>query len=355
VTHADDWSQRFQQLTADAGRLYSRSLRRYNDLLARVAKGDLRPEDVQRQFRDYLQEQGATATRDMVELSVALLAGLLHAEARYRDALLDGLLPPEPGTPPPPEPTSADVATWFQALSAYASEQSARSMARYQRLIDAVASGQIPASLVQEHGRRFLEQQAPHLLGDVMTLGLDFTQRLQASSATLADGLYDRVLGSDSEEAGADDREPPVCLDLRGRLGETASATFVVENTRSAPADVSCSVSAFGPRGGGSRFQPPLEMSPARFTLAPAAQQDVQVRLPLDPARFEPGSDYVATLVVSGASGRDIVVQLMARAEPVASEERQLSATVRSAAAGAQPRQRTAAARRPTRAKRKRA
>jgi hypothetical protein len=314
VTQPADWGLRFQELAADAGQMYARTLRRYNDLLARVSRGELHPDEIQRQFRDYFQEQATTSTRELVELSVGLLAGLLHVEARYRDGLLDGLLPPQGPPPPPPSPEHIDLTNWFQTLATYAAEQSARSIARQQQLIDRVASGEIPPTAVQEQGRRFLEQQSPAFLADVMALGLSFVGRLQRSSSALADGLYDRVLGPEGTAAARP--EPPICVDLRGPSGSAPSAGIVVENTKLQPADVACRVSAFAPRSGGERFDGGLEIMPARFALAPREQRDVDIRLPLEPGRFATGIDYVATLSIAGAGDRELIVQLIARAEP---------------------------------------
>lgn len=313
MTQPAEWGLRFQELAADAGQMYARVLRRYDHLLDRVARGELQPAEVQKQFQDYLQEQAATSTRELVELSVGLLAGLLYAEAKYREALLDGLLPPDAPLPPPPSPSSIDITNWFQTLATYAREQSARGMSRYQMLVERVASGEIPPSRVQDEGRRFLEQHAPELLSEVMNLGLTFVGQLQRSSTTFAEGMYDRVLGPDTESSPAP--EPPICIDLRGPAGSALSAAIVVENTRLDSAEVVCRGSDFAPRAGGRPFRSGLEVVPARFTLAPGEQRDVALRLPLDPALFAPGADYVATLRISGAGEHERIVQLIARAE----------------------------------------
>lgn len=312
MSQPEEWGARFQALAGDAGRVAARSLRRYQDLLGRVARRELQPEEIQRQFQAYLQEQGTSSTRELVELSVGLLSGLLFAEAKSREALLDGLLPPEAPLPPPPEPAGADLMEWFQSLSTYATEQGGRAITRHQSLVNAVAKGEIPAARVQEQGRHFLEQHAPVLLDEVMQLGLNFVGRLQQSSATLTDGLYDSVLGPDRD---ASSPEPPVCVDLRGPAGSVASATFLIENTRSEPASVVCRASEFAARAFGRRFRAPLEIDPAQCTLAPGEHRDICLRLPLDPATFAPGADYVATLQISGAGERDLIVQLLARAE----------------------------------------
>jgi hypothetical protein len=325
VSQPADWGARFQELATDAGQTYARTLRRYQELLERVARHELAPEDVQRQFREYLQEFAPASTRQLVELSVGLLAGLLYVEARYRDALLDGLVSPADPPPPPPSPSSIDVTNWFQALATYSAQQSARSMARHQQLVDRVASGEVLADRVREQGRHFVEQHAPEFLGDVMNLGLTFVGGLQQSSAALADGLYDRVLGSEPVPP----LDPPICVDLRGGSGVTASACIVVENTRLEPADVRCRVSDFGRRSGGDRFPAPLVIEPSRFRLAPGEQRDVDLKLALDPVNFAVETDYVATLLISGAGDHDLVVQLIARVEP-ASQEGKTAATAAS-------------------------
>jgi hypothetical protein len=309
-----DWGLRFQELAAEAGQMSVRVLRRYQELLNRVARGELQPEQIQKQFRDYLQEQATSSTRELVELSVGLLAGLLYVEARYREALLDGLLPSDAPIPPPPSSSNVDLTNWFQALAAYATEQSARGMSRYQKLVEQVAAGEISPSEVQEQGRRFLEQHAPEFLGEVMNLGLTFVGRLQQSSSSFAEGLYDRVLGPDADRSGAP--EPPICVELRGPTGSVVSACIVVENTRLDAADVVCRASEFAARAGGRRFRSALDIVPSQFTLAPGEQRDVTLRLALDPSVFAPGADYVATLRISGAGERELIVQLIARAEP---------------------------------------
>jgi hypothetical protein len=313
VTQPADWGLRFQELAADAGQMYARVLRRYDELLERVARRELQPEEIQKQFREYLQEQTATSTRELVELSVGLLAGLLHVEGKYREALLDGLIPPDGPLPPPPSPSEIDLANWFQTLATYATEQSARGMKRHQMLVERVATGEISPSKVQDQGRRFLEQHAPQFLGEVMNLGLTFVDRLQRSSTSFAEGLYDRVLGPDT--AASPPPEPPLLVDLCGPAGSTVSAEIVVENSRPESADVLCRASGFAPRAGGAPFASGLEVTPGRFTLAPREQRDVTIRLPLEPSLFMPGADYVALVRISGAGEQEMLVQLMARAE----------------------------------------
>ncbi len=311
TTQSDAWSRRFAELSADAGRTYGRSLRRYNELLQRVASGALEPERVQSEFRAYLQEESPTSTRALVEASVGLLAGLLHVEAMHRESLLDGLLPPDGPVPPPPDPSSVDVTTWFQALSKYASEQSARGIARHQRLVERIGAGEITAKQVQEHSQRYLDAQAPKFIDEVVTLGMTFASRMQESSTSLADGLYDRLLGPDPETLAP--RAPPLIVDLRGASGSSVTAEIVIENSRAEAATVACHLSDFISREHAAVAIG--DVVPSRFTLAAGESRDVVVTVPLDEARFAPNVDYFALLRVAGAGEHEMVVQLIARAE----------------------------------------
>lgn len=309
----EDWARRYAELTADAGRSYDRVLRRYNELLARVASGELTPESVQNDFRLYFQEQSTSSTRELVEASVGLLAGLLYVEAKYRETMLDGLLPPDGPIPPPPSPSSIDVTNWFQALARYGAEQSSRAIARQQRLVERIASGELSAETINEHGRRYLAVHAPRFVGDVVELGLKFARDMQRSSAGLAEGLYDRVLGPEPVASGAPDSA--LIVDLRGESGSVVGAEIEVENARAVGADVRCSLSEFVSRASGETIVAG-DVTPARFTLAPGETRDVAVRLSLDRTAFKPGTDYFGVLRVAGAGEREMIVQLIAHADP---------------------------------------
>lgn len=306
-----DWTRRFLELAADAGRGYDRVLRRYNELLTRVADGELSPENVQSEFRTYLQEQSASSTRELIEASVGLLAGLVYIEARHREAMLDDLLPHEGIVPPPPSPSSVDVANWFETLSKYASEQSARAIARQQRLMERISSGEISVDRINDQSKRYLAESAPHFMNDVVELGMQFAGRMQRSSTTFAEGLYDRILGAETSMRA----EVAPILDLRGASGDGVTAALVVENTRLVPADVICSMSDFVSRSTGETVSAG-DVFPSRFALAPGEARDVSVHLSLSPESFAPATDYFGMLRIAGAGERETIVQLIAHATP---------------------------------------
>lgn len=301
-------------MTADAGRSYDRVLRRHRELLSRVADGTLDPEVVQRGFQAYLQQQSTGSTRELVEASVGLLTGLLYTEAKYREAMLDGLLPPDEPIPPPPSPASIDVTNWFQTLANYGSVQSARSVARQQRLVERIASGELSVAQLDRHGRAYVTNQAPKFVAEMVELGLAFARQMQRSSTALAEGLYDDVLGADADGAGGADAA--LVMDLEGVAGATVVSHIEVENSRDTPADIVCTLSPFVSRDTGRGVVAGV-IEPARCVLPAGTSREIAVRVVLDPAVFAPATDYFAMLRVAGAGDREMIVQLIVRAVSV--------------------------------------
>ena len=108
--------------------------------------------------------------------------------------------------PPPPDPVRRRSRQLVpDAIDVRGRAEHARGAA-LPGLVELVAAGQVPAARVQEEGRRFAEQRSRQFLNEVMDLGLTFVGRLQRSSTTFAEGLYDRILGPDEE---AVPRRPP--------------------------------------------------------------------------------------------------------------------------------------------------
>ncbi len=300
-------------MSADAGRNYDRVLRRHRELLDRVANRTLDPDAVQRGFQAYLQQQAAASTRELVEASVGLLTGLLYIEARYREAMLDGLLPAEDPIPPPPSPVSVDLSNWFQMLASYGAVQSARTVARQQKLVERIASGEVSVAQLDQRGRTYVSAHAPKFVADVVELGLAFARQMQRSSAALADGLYDGVLGVDPDDMSAD---AALVMELQGASGATVEARVEVENSRDTVAEITCALLPFVSRATGAGVAAGV-VEPMRFVLAPQTSRELVVHVTLDPAVFSPGTDYFGMLRVSGAGDREMLVQLVVRAADV--------------------------------------
>ena len=311
MTQPEEWTRRYLDMTADAGRSYDRVLRRHRELLDRVADRTLDPDVVQQGFQQYLQQQAAASTRELVEASVGLLAGLLYTEARYREAMLDGLLPADDPIPPPPRPESVDLSNWFQTLASYGAVQSRRGVARQQKLVERIAAGELTVAQLDQHGRAYVNTQAPKFVAEVVELGLAFARQMQRSSAAMAEGLYDGVLGIDSDSAAAD---AALVMELQGVVGQTVESRIEVENSREKPAEIVCVLSPFVSRATGTGVVAGV-VEPMRCVLASQTSREIAVRVTLDAAVFSPGTDYFGMLRVSGAGDREMIVQLVVRAK----------------------------------------
>jgi hypothetical protein len=318
VTHAADWSKRYQELSANVGRSYDRVLRRHRELLSRVADGSLDPNVVQAGVQSYIARQSAGSTRELIEASVGLLAGLLYTEAKYREVMLEGLLPPDEPIPPPPSPSSIDIATWFQTLASYGAVQSARSVARQQQLVERISSGELSVSELDAHGKSFVAAQSPKFIAEVVELGLAFARQMQRSSASMAEGLYDDVLGADPEDGESPDGA--LVMELQGSVGATIESQIEVENARDVPADIECTLTPFVSRETGRAVSAGV-VDPARFVLTVGARREIAVRVTLDAEVFAPGVDYFGMLRVTGAGAREMIVQIVVRARELAAME----------------------------------
>jgi hypothetical protein len=315
VPYAEDWTRRYQELTADVGRSYERVLRRHRELLGRVADGSLDPGAVQADVQSYMVQQAGSSTRELVEASVGLLAGLLYTEAKYREVMLEGLLPADEPIPPPPSPASIDLANWFQTLASYGAVQSARSVARQQQLVERISSGELSVAELEQHGKTFVSAQSPKFIAEVVELGLAFARQMQRSSAAMAEGLYDGVLGADPDGTEADDGS--MVMELQGMVGSTVESWVEVENSRDMPADIECTLAPFVSRDTGRAVSAGVA-EPARCVLTVGESREIAVKVRLDGDVFAPGVDYFGMLRVTGAGARELIVQIVVRATPMA-------------------------------------
>ncbi len=318
MTSAEDWSHRYQELTADVGRSYDRVLRRHRELLSRVADGSLDPGVVQAGVQSYMVQQAGSSTRELIEASVGLLAGLLYTEAKYREVMLEGMLPNDEPIPPPPSPASIDITNWFQTLAQYGAVQSARSVARQQQLVERISAGDLPVGELEQRGKSVVSAQSPKFIAEVVELGLAFARQMQRASAAMAEGLYDDVLGPDPEAAA--DGDGAMVMELQGIVGSTVTAQVEVENARDLPADIECTLTPFVSRQTGRGVSAGV-VDPARCVLTVGESREIAVRVTLDGDVFVPSVDYFGMLRVTGVGAREMIVQIVVRATELAGVE----------------------------------
>ena len=101
-------------------------------------------------------------------------------------------------------------------------------------------------------------------------------------------------------------------MDLRAPIGEDAVGSFVLQNKRSDPADISFIVSEFSGPDDGPLFRPPVRITPPRFSMSPRSEQAVEIRVPVLSDLFEPGKPYTATVAVRGQEALELVLTVWA-------------------------------------------
>lgn len=256
-------------------------------------------------------QQASSSSRELIEASVGLLAGLLYTEAKYREVMLHGLLPTDEPIPPPPTPSSIDIANWFQMLASYGAVQSARSVARQQQLVERISSGALSVAELESHGKSFVATQSPKFIAEVVELGLAFARQMQRSSTSMAEGLYDGVLGADPD--AEDSADAALVMELQGLVGSTVESVVEVENAREVPADIECTLTPFVSRETGRGFSAGV-VDPVRCVLTVGESREIAVRVTLDREVFAPGVDYFGMLRVTGAGAREMIVQIVVQA-----------------------------------------
>jgi hypothetical protein len=213
-----------------------------------------------------------------------------------------------------------ELASVLEELAARSVSDQVRAVQRYRDLLEQVATGQIDAGAVRAQYDRLISEQSTQLARDVGELSLRFYQSIIDLNRAYLDRLFDQ-LGMASREPVVDGgQSPPVAaeppsaaeLRLRGRVGDTVDASFVVENKRAEPADVVFLLSEFT-SAAGEPFRAALELDPPRFRLEGHEERPVALRLALDAALFTPGQEYRAEMLVR--ANDDLLLRLAIEVE----------------------------------------
>ncbi len=244
----------------------------YDRLLRRIAAGELDPRAFDRGLNSFLQISGPEYAGRVARLSMQFLAGILSAGGRDAAELFDAVAPgamEDTAELPKLDPT--DAATWLPQLISYADEARLAQTHALRTVLDRVANGELHPDSVEQTLVERGQQQVP------------------ASVTRLADLFFELLIGLDeaNSEFGVEylrsvERRAvrPDCIDLRGRLGESARVRLVVANDERVSEVMRCAVTDVRREDGiGPAFDADVEITPDRFELAPNSQ--VQVALSL--------------------------------------------------------------------------
>lgn len=230
---------------------------------------------------------------------------------------------------------TVDIGQWIRRLTTKAVEEQTRALRRYGELIQRVTEGDIDSDAVREEAVRFVREESARYARSLASLTLSYQDALLDLDRARNDEFFNALVAAGQDVAPAPNAARTVPLELTGPVGSEVSASFLIENRKDQPTDVSFAVSDFVDRDQRVSFRPPLQITPSRLRLEPRESQRVRVSLPLLPQVFEPQVHYEATIVVRGYE--EIELRLIVETTvPQANDDAGIDISVESDAQGGQ-------------------
>jgi hypothetical protein len=284
-----------EYLTLSAGQS-ARLLELYQEVMDHVSRGVLAPSVLQNMMVPFAQARGTELAGRLSDLSMRFLGGLVQVGTAYFQQLAH--LAPEAAETldPPPAFDSTDPAHTFQQLADYANRLRDQSWEAYLSMLRRVSSGDLDPEEVRRAASDHMEEHAPELVDRLGRLYFDLLGALSDLRAAYEEEYLEGVLAG----ARRDARQAASSLELRAPLGETASGSFTLENTRDEPMTVRCRATDVRRADGvNPAFSPDLRISPDTVQLAPGAEVDIRVSILLSVDDYAPEALYVGALVIS--------------------------------------------------------
>jgi hypothetical protein len=307
-----EWPSLYAQyLTRSAGQS-ARSLELYQEVMDSIARGELAPTVFQDMLASFVQARGANYTNKLAELSMRFFSGIVQLSTAYSNELAELVTPGSSTAPPPPPPYDPlNPVQWYQQLTGYAGQLSASAAEAYQALLERVASGEVSPGRIQEASSRYLERRLPEHLRRLGSLYFDLLNGLNDLRA----GYEEEYLSGILAAARRASQESSFVINLAAPLGETATASLSLANTRAEPAVIRYTVSDVRRADGvGPAFPPKIAFSPEVLELQPGQEASLGISLRLDEGDYEPQVLYVGVLQIvrHGEPRLEVPVRIMA-------------------------------------------
>lgn len=291
-----DWPSLYAQYLTRSASQSARTLELYQEVMDGVSRGELAPTVLQDMLASFVQARGTTYSNKLAELSMRFFSGLVQASTAYSNELADLVLPGSSASPEmPPRYDPANPVQWYQDLTNYAGQLSARAIGAYQALLERVASGEVQPGRLQEVSSEYLERRLPELLRRLSSLYFDLLNGLNDLRANYEEEYLEGILSA-ANRAG---QESSFAINLVAPLGETASASLSLANTRDEPAVIRYTVTDVRRADGvGPAFPPKISFTPEVLELQPGQEASLALSLRLDEGDYEPQVLYVGGLQI---------------------------------------------------------
>lgn len=214
-----------------------------------------------------------------------------------------------------------DYYSWLQDLTTRSVEEQTRAYQRYNDLVQRALRGEFNEPRLREDLLRFATEETSRYTREVAQLSVDYYVSLLELGRRSNERLYEQIVGGrrssrDREpqrDGGPAAQGPPrqVSLELQGEVGAAATASFVIENKREEPAEISFQISDFVDLAGGAPFGAALQVQPTRLALGSRQEAEVILRLPLPADLFAPDHRYTARVVVRGYDELELILNVL--------------------------------------------
>lgn len=305
------WVTRYARYVQESSERAARTAELNRRLLTRVANGELAPTTLDNQFAAFFATNAATYTDDVAETGLEFLTGLIAAGTTYTHELVERIAPGELDTERSEPPTIArgDWTSGLQSLTSFAQAENAAVAALLRALMTKVATGTLSPDGMHASSEEFHGEHLPGTVDELVTLFFDLMTRLEEAHADFGNRALLTVLDLPGETEPGE-----TSLELVAQIGTTASARLAVANNESEPTALRAVMTDVRRSDGiGPAFDPDATIRPARFTLAPLAEEVVTLTVRLAAKAFEPGPEYVGTLHVLSPGSTVLAVPVKIR------------------------------------------
>ena len=281
--------------------------------MACVSRGELGPKALQDLLSVFVQARGAAYANDLAELSMRFFSGLVELSTDYSHELIEAIAPGGMTTPrpAPPQLDASNWSDWLQQLTDYASQQGAEAVGAYQAVLDRVAAGELPPAHLQQASTDYLERGLPEHLRHLFGLCFGLLEGLNDVRTSYDEEYLAGVLATATRPSEA----TLFALDLVAPLGEQASASLSLANTKEQSSVIRCMVTDVRRSDGiGPAFAPRVTITPEQRELGPGEETSLVLSILLAEDDYEVGPLYVGDLHVTGHGDARLDVPLRIRA-----------------------------------------
>ncbi len=290
-----------------------------------VARGELPPTVFQDKLAGYVQARGAAYAEKLAGISTRFFSGMVQISAAYSQELAEMGMPGVTVPPlPPPQYDPTDPYKWFQQLTEYAGQLSANAVRIYQSLMERVAAGDVSPGQLQETSASYVEHRLPEHLRHLGNLYFDLLNQLNDLRASSEEEFLTGILSTAKER----EQETPFVLNLVAPLGQTASASLSLANTKDEPALTRCMATDVRRADGvGPAFRPQIMITPESLQLQPGEEASMVVSLELSEGSYDPNALYIGALRIVGHGEPDFEVPLHIMATSAGTASRSTTAS----------------------------